>query len=62
VNVLLLEELPVNDQLVPAQLEARVLSQQTDERFLGADEEFQQFIVVDVAGGDEQRVTSHGQG
>jgi hypothetical protein len=70
VNVLLtrteeIEEvqgLPVNDQLAPAQFDERALGQETEESFLVPDEELQQFIVVNVAGGDEPRVASHGQG
>lgn len=63
VNVLLarteqIEEVPVllvNDQLASTQFDERMLGQETEEGFLVPDEEFKQFAVVDVAGGDEQR-------
>ena len=47
--------LPVNDQLAPAQFDERVLSQETEESVLVPDEELEQLVVVNVAGGDEQR-------
>ena len=54
-----IEEVPVllvNDQLASAQFDERVLGQEAEESLLVPDEEFQQFIIVNVAGGDEQKL------
>ena len=54
-----IEEVPVllvNDQLASAQFDERVLGQEAEESLLVPDEEFQQFIIVNVAGGDEQEL------
>ena len=48
--------LPVNDQLAPAKFDERVLGQESEESLLMPDEEFQQFVVVNVAGSDEQEL------
>lgn len=43
----------VDDHLAPAQFDERVLGQEAEESFFIPDEEFEQFVVVNVAGGDE---------
>lgn len=46
----------MNYQIASAEFDKRVLGQKEQEGFLVPDEEFQQFIIVNVASGDEQEL------